>query len=106
MKLLSVVFFFFASLGVSSQVFEDYQLFPEFVNAWASSDIGTSMDASGEWLVAGDYDDEPCGRAYVYKLVDGEWVLDISLTQNYNDDLESFGLRVAIDGDRMVIATR
>lgn len=106
MKLLSTLVFFFVSLSMTSQVFEDYQLFPEFVNPVASSDIGTSMDASGEWLVAGDYDDEPCGRAYVYKLVDGEWVLDISLTPSYDGDLESFGLRVAIDGNRMVIATR
>lgn len=76
-------------------------------DADVSSHYSEAVAASENYVVVGAYNagDEDEGAAWVYRRESASWVLDEMLTASDAFDGDSFGFRVAADGDRVVVAS-
>lgn len=72
--------------------------------------FGSALALSGDTLVVGGYiadrTYEDQGAVYVYRLIEGEWVLEQELTQSNPAENDQFGIAVATDGQRIVASAR
>lgn len=87
---------------------QDAEIVP--VDGAAGDEFGTSVDWSGDTIVVGArLKDEVLnpdeGVAYVYREVGGAWTLEQRLSAPDHATNESFGRNVAIDGDRLAVAS-
>lgn len=65
--------------------------------------FGTSVSISGNKVIIGaPYADNAYGRAYIYTLVDGDWIFNIMLIGNL-PSIERFGASVSISGDKAIV---
>ena len=74
------------------------------------SPSGQTSDRFGQYVaihndtaVVGAFSQSPSGAAYVFRLVDGDWVQVQELTDSNDVDSDFFGQSVAVHGDRIVI---
>lgn len=72
--------------------------------------FGTSVALDGDYAVVGASFDggvaEAAGAAYLYRLGGGVWTETTKLTASDADELDRFGMSVALDGDHALIAAR
>jgi hypothetical protein len=95
---------------VNGEWVEDAKLVPSDSEANAQFGYSVSMNASGNRLVVGAYVDdavggEDSGAAYVFSLVDGEWVEDVKIVPSDSEGGARFGISTSMNasGDRLVV---
>lgn len=77
-------------------------------DALAGDQYGYSVAASADWVVVGapfgDNDGgHDAGSVYVYRRDWADWEWDAKLTANDGDDLDHFGMSVAVFGDTVLV---
>lgn len=97
--------FFFPSLLSAETFFEDQFLIssaPRF-----DGEFGTDLAVADDLMVVGEIGSIAsgfqAGAVHVYRLVDGEWEFEVTLTSSNFDGGDYFGYSVATDGDTIVV---
>ncbi|MCR9143968.1 MAG: DUF2341 domain-containing protein [bacterium] len=68
--------------------------------------FASSFAVHGDWLMAADATDASrAGAVYAFQRVDGEWVERQKITASDSGVDKRFGMRVAIEGDLMVVGS-
>ncbi len=110
-----------ASDGAGRQATTSFRIdvvapFGQELPRWLASDgaaddiFGISLDADGDEVVVGAYNDDDlgsnAGAAYVFRLEDGAWREVVKLTASDGTIDDRFGHAVAIDGDVIMVSAR